>query len=66
MNSRLEEWKEILESKELKISESKTEYIELDFGERVYGPNRERHEVIKISIDEVSEIQVFSIYITIE
>ena len=34
VNSRLEEWRETLESKGLRVSRSKTKYIEYDFGER--------------------------------
>ena len=58
MNGRLEEWREALESKGLRISRSKTEYIEYDFGEREHRGNRERLE-IKLSGDVVGEVERF-------
>ena len=40
VNGRLEEWREALKSKGLRISRSKTEYIEYDFAERELRGNR--------------------------
>ena len=62
MNGRLEEWREALESKGLRISRSKTEYIEYDFGEREHRGNRERLEIKLRGCGRRSgEVQVFRV-----
>jgi len=48
-------WKETLESKRLRISRSKTEYIKFNFGARLHGRNREM-QVMKTNGDVVSDV----------
>ncbi|XP_076948648.1 uncharacterized protein LOC143620988 [Bidens hawaiensis] len=55
LNMRLEEWRSALESKGLKISRSKTEYLYCDFG----GVNDDEEDQITIESQEVSQTTKF-------
>lgn len=56
LGSKLEEWKKTLKDKGLKISRSKTEYIEYNFGGSKCGANGES-QVMKSSVNEVGDFK---------